>query len=83
MAFVGWGGHIEMGNMVPQGLTLQGSWHWNLCDTPKIMKLIRDCSNQIDILITHALPMAKVRDAWELQLTRECGKVILHPWEEC
>lgn len=25
----------------------------------------------------------KVRDAWELQLTRDCGKVILHPWEEC
>jgi hypothetical protein len=33
------------------------------------------------MLITHRFPMSRVREAWELQLTGECGKVVLHPWE--
>lgn len=81
ICFVGWGGRIEMGNMVPDGKILQGSWHWNLNHTQKMMKMIRECSDLIEQQITHRLPMSKVKDAWELQLTGECGKIILNPWE--
>jgi threonine dehydrogenase-like Zn-dependent dehydrogenase len=81
VTFVGWGGHIEMDNMVPGGLTLQGVWHWNLRDTPRMMQMIPACGAQLDKLITHTFPMAQAQDAWELQLTGQCGKVILHPWE--
>jgi L-iditol 2-dehydrogenase len=80
VAFVGWGGHIEMDNMVPGGLTLQGIWHWNLRDTPRMMQMILACGKQLDRLITHVLPMSRVQEAWELQLTGQCGKVVLHPW---
>lgn len=81
VAFVGWGGHIKLGNMVPDGKILQGSWHWNLRDAQKIMQMIRDCHDLIDKQITHSFPMTKVQDAWELQLSRNCGKVLLKPWE--
>jgi len=81
VTFVGWGGHIEMDNMVPGGLTLQGVWHWNLRDTPKMLQMIQACGAQLDRLITHTFPMNQVQDAWELQLSGRCGKVVLHPWE--
>lgn len=79
--FVGWKGHIELGNMVPDGKILQGCWHWNLNDRNKIFSLIEKSSRLIDVQITHSFPMSKVKDAWELQLTGKCGKVLLKPWE--
>lgn len=82
VAFVGWGGHIEQDNMVPQGLTLHGVWHWNLRDNYQMMQLIRRSANQLDQLITHRFAMQDVCKAWELQLTGECGKVLLYPWKE-
>jgi L-iditol 2-dehydrogenase len=81
VTFVGWGGHIELDNMIPQGLTLQGCWHWNLRDTPRIMQTIRACRDLIDRQITHTFPMSRVMDAWDLQLSGNCGKVLLKPWE--
>ena len=81
VTFVGWGGHIELDNMIHQGLTLQGCWHWNLCDTPRILQTIRNCHDLIDKQITHSFPMSRVAEAWELQLTGNCGKVLLKPWE--
>jgi len=81
VAFVGWGGHIEIDNMVPQGLSLHGVWHWNLHDASRMMKMLADCRAPIARLITHTFPMSRVREALELQLTGQCGKVVLHPWE--
>ena len=81
VCFIGWGGHIELGNMVPDGLTLQGCWHWNLHDSHAMFKAIRENARKIDLLITHKLPMDKLKEAFELQASGNCAKVILHPWE--
>lgn len=80
VTFVGWGGGFETGNMVPQGLTLQGSWHWNSQDSAKMIQLIRACGTSIDKLVTHTFPMDQVQQAFELQTTGQCGKVLLQPW---
>jgi L-iditol 2-dehydrogenase len=80
VAFVGWGGHIELPNMVPQGLTLHGCWHWNLQDFHPFLKMIGEVGDLIDRQITHTFPMSRVQDAWDLQLTGNCGKVMLKPW---
>lgn len=80
LTFVGWGGKVEMSNMIPDGLTLQGSWHYNLNDAPKVMRMIRAVRPSIKKLITHTFPLEQVKEAWELQLTGQCGKVILRPW---
>jgi len=81
VGFVGWGGHIELDNMIPNGLTLQGIWHWKLTLAPRMMQLIRAVGPSLDKLITHRFPMSRVKEAWELQLTGETGKVLLNPWE--
>jgi len=81
ITFVGWGGGFAAGNMVPGGLTLQGSWHWNSRHSGRMMRLIRDQGPKLDQLITHRFPMSQVREAFEVQASGECGKVVLHPWE--
>jgi L-iditol 2-dehydrogenase len=80
VAFVGWGGHFEVDNMIPAGLELHGCWHWNLHDQARMWQTIRACGPQLDKLITHRFPMTRVKEAWELQLNGQCGKVILDPW---
>lgn len=83
VAFVGEGGDLVIrvsDDTIRQGLTLHGVWHYNLGDSPKIMQIIRESSTLLDKFITHTLPLANVRDAWELQLAGKCGKIVLHPW---
>ena len=83
VAFVGEGGELTLhvsGDMLRKGLTLHGQWHYNLADTPRMMRTIRACGAQLDRLITHRFPMSRVQEAWELQLTGNCGKVLLDPW---
>ncbi len=81
VAFVGWGGKVDVSTIISKGLTLHGAWHWNLCDAPRIMQVIRESGPALDKLITHTFPMSRVKEAFELQVTGECGKVILKPWE--
>ena len=67
-------------DMIRKGLTLIGSWHYRMQDTPAIMALIGQVGAQLDKLITHRFPLAAVQEAWELQLTGESAKVLLQPW---
>ena len=68
-------------DMIRKGLTLHGIWHWDLADTAHMMQLIRESGDKLDKQITHTFPMSRVHEAWELQLTGNCGKIILKPWE--
>jgi L-iditol 2-dehydrogenase len=67
-------------DFIRKGLTLHGSWHYNLADTPRLMEIIRAEAARLDLLITHRFPMGKVQEAWERQVTGNCGKVVLDPW---
>lgn len=83
VAFIGEGGDLTLhvsNHLIRKGLTLQGSWHWNLRDTPRLWQVINQHSGAIDKLMTHRFALSQVRDAWELQLTGNCGKVLLYPW---
>ncbi len=68
-------------DMIRKGLTLIGSWHFNLAHAPRLMNMIGEVGDQLDILITHRFPLAEIQRAWETQLSGQCGKVILQPWE--
>jgi L-iditol 2-dehydrogenase len=81
VAFVGWGGEVPVSNVIAKGLSLHGAWHYNLNAAPRMMELIGRTSREIDRLITHTFPLTRVQEAWELQASGQCGKVILHPWE--
>jgi L-iditol 2-dehydrogenase len=84
VSFIGEGGEFPLAasrDMIRKGLVLRGAWHYNLGDYPKLIKVIEQSADQVDKLITHTFPMSQVQQAWELQSTFECGKVVLHPWK--
>jgi len=81
VALVGWGGQLEVNTILSKGLTVRGAWHWNLKDASALMKTIRESGPALKRLITHTFPMTRVKEAWELQLTGECGKILLYPWK--
>lgn len=84
MAFVGESGGdttIKVSqDMIRKGITLHGSWHYNLSGFPKLMGTIRRNAEKLDILISHRFDLDDVQKAWELQADGTCAKVILKPW---
>jgi len=84
IAFVGEAGELTVhvsNDLIRKGLTLHGSWHFNLASTPAMMRTIEQVGDKLDMLITHRFPMSQVKEAFELQLTAQSGKVLLYPWE--
>ncbi|MEM7332242.1 MAG: zinc-binding dehydrogenase [Chloroflexota bacterium] len=69
-------------DMIRKGLTLIGAWHYNLQDSPKIMKVIQESAPKLNLLISHTYPLDNIGSAFDLQLSGHCAKVILKPWEE-
>jgi len=67
-------------DLIRTGITIYGSWHYNLNLYPKVMQVIQQ-SPVVDLLISHVLPMSKVQEAFELCTTQDRAKVILKPWE--
>lgn len=66
-------------DMIRKGLTLLGSWHYNLNEFPHIMQIIQE-SPLIDLLISHTFPMSRIQDAFECSISRESAKIVLDPW---
>jgi len=67
-------------DLIRKGLTVIGSWHYNLADFPRVMQVIEQ-SPLIDLLISHVIPMSQVQLAFELSASHQTAKVILRPWE--
>ena len=67
-------------DMIRKGLTLIGSWHYNLNDFPKVMRVIQH-SPVIDLLISHTFPMSQIQEAFECSASQTSAKIILNPWE--
>lgn len=73
--------HIRVSpDLIRKGLTVLGSWHYNLKDYPAIMKVIRE-SPLIELLISHVWPMSRIQEAFEVSAAHETAKIILKPWE--
>ncbi len=68
-------------DLIRNGLKLHGIWHYNLNDIPLLFQVVREQGHLLDKMITHTFGMSQVEDAWKLQLTRQCGKVLLYPWK--
>jgi L-iditol 2-dehydrogenase len=67
-------------DMIRKGLTLVGSWHYNLKDTRRLLNIIVNSQSSLDLLISHHFAIDDVQQAWELQASGQCAKVLLHPW---
>jgi threonine dehydrogenase-like Zn-dependent dehydrogenase len=66
-------------DMIRKGLTLVGSWHYNLNDFPKVMQVIQH-SPVINLLISHTFPMSQIQEAFECSTSQASAKIILNPW---
>ncbi len=66
-------------DLIRKGLTLLGSWHYNLNEFPNVMQVIQH-SPLIDLLISHTFPMRCIQEAFECSISRESAKIVLNPW---
>lgn len=67
-------------DMIRKGLTLRGSWHYNLTRYGALVDVLRR-SPVAARLITHTFAMSRVQDAFETLATQNTGKVLLRPFE--
>lgn len=82
IASPGWGGPVNVREIVAKGLTVHGCWHWNhLRDSRTMMGTIRGAKSLFDKMITHSFPFSDIQKAMEIRASNQCGKVVLHPWE--
>jgi threonine dehydrogenase-like Zn-dependent dehydrogenase len=73
--------HVD-DDLVQRGLRLQGSLDINLRDARRLLDVVRAIPDVLDQYITHRLPLDRITEAFEAQMTRECGKIVLYPWPE-
>lgn len=67
-------------DMIRKGLTLIGSWHYNLREYPGVMQVIQR-SPLLDQLVSDIFPMSRIQAAFECSTSQQAAKIILHPWE--
>jgi threonine dehydrogenase-like Zn-dependent dehydrogenase len=73
--------HVDR-DLIQKGVTLMGSLDLYLPHAPALMTVIGRNAALIDTFITHRLPLARIAEAWELQLSGAAGKIIIYPWSE-
>lgn len=64
-------------DLIFTGATMFGSWHYNLASAPRLLHLIARNRGLVRRLVTHRFPLNRIADAWETQLTGQCGKVLI------
>ena len=82
LAIVGEGGDVRFAlsdDLIRNGFHVHGIWHYSMNDAPFMMDMISAVGDQLETLITHRFPLDQTADAWRLQQTGRCGKVVLHP----
>ena len=47
-----------------------------------MMGTIRGAKSLLDKMITHIFPFSEAQEALETRSSNQCGKIILHPWED-
>lgn len=71
--------HID-NDLVQKGVKLMGSLDINRNDADKLLHMIQNIPETLDIFITHRFPLESISQAFDLQLSKECGKILLYPW---
>ncbi|NBZ86448.1 zinc-dependent alcohol dehydrogenase [Stagnihabitans tardus] len=80
LAFVTWSGALPVARITGKGIDIFGCWHWNHdAQGPQMMQRIRDARPLLDRLTTHRFALSQISEAFALQETGACGKVLLYP----
>lgn len=74
---------VQLHRLTGKGLEVHGCWHWNhQRDALEMFALIRRSMGALDSLVTHSFALEEVNDAFKVQLSGRCGKVLLLPFGE-
>ena len=52
------------GVLINHGLTVHGTRHYSLVDTPAMMRMITQVKDQLDTFITHTFHISQIQEAW-------------------
>ena len=71
--------------MLNKHATWTGGHDVDLRDRDRLLGMLLDESVQekIDLMVTHEFPMSRAAEAFEVALTKRCGKIYLYPHEDC
>ena len=69
-------------DLIQRGVTLLGTLDINRHDVDLLLRMIADIPGQIGRFVTHEFPLSGIQEAFELQIARDCGKILLHPWQD-
>lgn len=67
-------------DLIRKGLTVVGSWLYNIADYPQVMQVIQQ-SPLIGLLVSHIMPMSQIQEGFELLARGQCAKVVVNPWQ--
>jgi threonine dehydrogenase-like Zn-dependent dehydrogenase len=82
LSFVTWSGSLPINRITAKGIEIYGAWHWNHeVFAGELLQRVRDAIPLLDKLTTHRFAMSQVAEAFALQETGNCGKVLLYPTE--
>ena len=83
LAFVTWSGEVPVPRITGKGIDIFGCWHWNHQEHGEEMaERVRLARPLLDKFMTHRFALADVDEAFALQETGQCGKVMLLPFGE-
>ncbi len=71
---------ISVDDLVQRGVTLLGTLDINRNDVGRLLQVIGSVPEQLDLLITHRLPLERIAEAFEAQAAFQSGKILLFPW---
>ena len=83
LAFVTWSGEVPVPRITGKGIDIFGCWHWNHQEHGEEMaQRVRLAGPLLDKFMTHRFALEDVEEAFALQATGQCGKVMLLPFGE-
>lgn len=85
VAFLAEPGHLQIDvndDLIQRGVSLLGSLDMNRRDVSRLLQIVRSAPEQLNTLITHRLPLARIGEAFEAQASYESGKILLYPWQD-
>jgi L-iditol 2-dehydrogenase len=82
-SFVVLGRPVVLEKLVFRGLEVRGCWHWNHQQFGvEMFEVVRRSRALLDTLVTHTFALDDVEAAFLVQLSGNCGKVLLLPFGE-
>ena len=68
-------------HIIDPGNTIMGQHDVNARDRESLVRMLcnKTVQKNIDAMVTHEFPMSKANEAFDVQVSKQCGKIFLRP----